>query len=767
MRTGNVENFICFRADSGKGGVIAEKIYDTLYNKYGRECYFSSAEERGYGRNYREEEIAALRTAERFIIILTDGFIENLGDGDEVLFELKYALGRSGMDIIAVADISFSWTEERKSILKRYFSAADSSRLIYLDYIKYIGVRDYALLTEKALLRAVGLENARNVTPNADELISKIVEAQKNDLVRMRRSGVVNMRLAEYSGEYAEPRLRVNGADCEGSFFDLVRGALEGDAETNIFVTGPSGSGKSTLTENAYMKAADYIRKKGLEIVPLYIGMNSAEDIPVSRRAALERVLDYTGLECAPDIAEAVAERYRFLIFYDALDEKSDALSVEDMCRAMASARDSDVRVFSCRTNFFKNLTSVPIDTHAEILPFDRETIASRCRRILSERHFDVEETEAVCRFAADFKPFGNALLLTFFLIFAGDNGFDDSLHTEADVMELIISNILRREKGKRKISLAVDEATEILKETAFITYRFRSAGRRPKYAELDRELKARFTGYDPADVRNTAETLLAVDEFGGVYRFTHEMFAEYLLALRFQDRLYGNEDVSEMTAAAFSPETNEFITSFFRERGAVVALERLIEAYRATDKTNYFSLLQILNHMHRTMEYGRIKTFARAELENCSDDVVKILLLHTLLAVGDEEDEEYYYECLKDERFAALNGGITLLYYGGAAGSRTLPYYDDGTLPWKAIFTGYKKHIELSGKVPHYRRVLRINMVTARNLIEKRGKCDPEIAEYYLSIADKIKNDPSPAGKKTAAAYDELVETIKKYCDV
>ena len=54
--------FICFSNNRGIGGLLAGKIYNTLVSYLSSEdVYFSSAENRPYGNNYRDEELLALK----------------------------------------------------------------------------------------------------------------------------------------------------------------------------------------------------------------------------------------------------------------------------------------------------------------------------------------------------------------------------------------------------------------------------------------------------------------------------------------------------------------------------------------------------------------------------------------------------------------------------------------------------------------------------------------------------------------------------------
>lgn len=158
--------YIAFRGDGKLGGVIADKCYDSIHNKCRKSCYFSSASDRKYGENYRKAEIAALETAEIFLLVLTPDIFSMIHDAnDEVGFELRTAIEKS-ITIKAIASEDFSWNDKQrnmlKSFLKKYFpEKADEllEDIVALDYVVYKGVRQYESV-EKKLLEMLSLKQS-------------------------------------------------------------------------------------------------------------------------------------------------------------------------------------------------------------------------------------------------------------------------------------------------------------------------------------------------------------------------------------------------------------------------------------------------------------------------------------------------------------------------------------------------------------------------------------------------------------------------------
>lgn len=161
--------YIAFRGDGKLGGVIAEKCYGSIHNKCRKSCYFSSASDRKYGENYRKAELAALETAEIFLLVLTpDIFLNICDEKDEVGFELRTAIKKS-IKIKAIASEDFYWDDRQrnrlKTFLKKYFPEKAVELLeefVALDYVVYKGVRQYESV-EKKLLEMLSLRKAYSV----------------------------------------------------------------------------------------------------------------------------------------------------------------------------------------------------------------------------------------------------------------------------------------------------------------------------------------------------------------------------------------------------------------------------------------------------------------------------------------------------------------------------------------------------------------------------------------------------------------------------
>lgn len=756
--------FICFRGDAGEGGVIAEKLYSTLHDVYGVPCFFSSATDRKYCGSYREDERIALQKASDFLIVLTEGFVDRLHRDDEILFELRTAFARKDLNLIAVADRSFAWTPERLKKLEEFFEPNDVDRLKFLDYIPYHGVRAYSLLTETCLIEAMGLRKKPARPASSADFVSALINAQKKGIQHFRRASTVNARLASLGDAfYVAPDLIVNGLPTDKSPDELLLTETAKSDASCWFVVGASGCGKSQLMQRAFLNLAEQSAKHP-GVLPLYLNLNNKKSFDCTKEGALKLVADHYELPYTDAIVGAVAANYRFIVLYDALDELGGTMSYDEIADRL-QAQSEDLFVFSCRSGFYKNLYRPAVDCLIEIKPLSEDKIESFCKRAalsltgkpLSDRTLRALKHQ---------KLFGNILFLTFHLLYTAEEDGVEPV-SEASSLRKITEGMIYREIEKKGYRISEERIRKILQEVAVHTFLQSATGRRKSYPEL---LSALLDAYPDVEVETVCaipELLIVKDDFGSGYRFAHEMFCEYLLAEHFSDALFDRSNrCADLLRYNFSNETNRLITLIMEERDPRAALHLLIELYDDIPKDDYYRLLQVLNHMHRTMQYRDIKAFAATRLAAAQNDaVLQMLLLHTLQVVGGEEDEERYYQYLKaDPENLALNAGITMLYYDRSVKNKTLPYYDNGRMSWYPVFVGYKKHISEARNVPHYYRVLRINCLTASYLIENRRSVEPEIAEFYHAQAARILGDDSAFGQKIAAEYRALLATVDRY---
>lgn len=164
------EYFICFRGDAGIGGLIAKNVYDTLSEIYGKKVFFSSAYDREKGHNYRDDEDAALRTASKFIIILTENFFDGIQDNDdEVRYELMRASSYNNMEFYVVAHCNRP-SKEKWRWLREIVNDKVYEKISRAEQVPYQGVNDYVRYCEPELCRRLLLDDkVREIARNGDK----------------------------------------------------------------------------------------------------------------------------------------------------------------------------------------------------------------------------------------------------------------------------------------------------------------------------------------------------------------------------------------------------------------------------------------------------------------------------------------------------------------------------------------------------------------------------------------------------------------------
>lgn len=765
------EYFICFRGDSRVGGVIGEKIFDTIFNKYNRQCFFSSNNERIHSSNYREDEISALKSITTFIMVFSNDFFEGIRDGDEVLFEISQVIDRKDIKLVAVAERDFAWTEDRKNIIKQFFSKEQFETIIHIDYIPYYGVRVYSSTTEKDLLMTLSLDKTKPIISNVAALVNEITCALEQDLEYYNSTSITNLQMKEMTKHtYIAPNIELNGIEYKIPLHKMLEEKLNQDGSYAYFVIGNSGCGKSTLLRETFSQLVEHKTKGGdVWYLPIYIHMNNISTLNCNRQNILKYILDKHNIKYNVETLESLLIQYKLVVIVDALDEKSGMLSLSDIASAINDREEKDIFVFSCRKNFYQNLKRLRINGVIEILPLQKNKIRDYCKLFFSIKNkLSEQNIEEICTYAAAQSCFSNILILTYFLMYADltIKSLSETALNDAIILDIVVKNIIEREIDNKDIDITYVRCYDILETIALQTYRKKGKGAKLDHSKMLQSIFKEFSEYDAGIILDIIDIFITANHFCGEYSFSHEIFMEYFIAKYFTDSVFnGSDNVCSLLDYTFSYGINTFITFMFQENGQEETMDELLGLYNRIEKTAYDKILALLNHMHRTAQYEAIKEFANKELTKSDDKVFKILFLHTLQVVGDSDDEELYYNNLvNDEEFARLNAGITLRYYNDSKYAIKTPYYDDGTLSWHLCFLAYKKHILLSEKIAHYFRIKRINFFTARCFIQARKQVDTEVAEFYNSIYEQVNRDTSLFGQKVMQEYLKLLETIKQF---
>lgn len=272
------EYFICFRGDAGKGGIIADKIYQTLDGVYDLPCFFSSAPEIVRCKDYREEERKALEEIDKFVVVLTVGFTNALKNpDDEVRYELITALNNPNVKLYAVAEFDFNWANEDLTTMSTVLGKENADRLQHIDYVKYFGgQKDYYDLTEKQLIKAIGLDGVtlelkRNRNASLISYLKSIIDSRKKHSGSY-LLGQINKELFPSLGEMGSNIALGDDTDHAQSLYKLASTNRTND----YLMLGDGGIGKTVLlltTCESFL---------GSGIPTLYVALHEIGDTPLS-----------------------------------------------------------------------------------------------------------------------------------------------------------------------------------------------------------------------------------------------------------------------------------------------------------------------------------------------------------------------------------------------------------------------------------------------------------------------------------------------------
>ena len=763
--------FICFSNNRGIGGLLAGKIYNTLVSYLSSEdVYFSSAENRPYGNNYRDEELLALKKSDYIIIVLTNELIDGLNSDSETLFEIKTALESPSLKIIPVAVADFEWNKKRVDKIVSYLNEEKAQYLSKLDYISFFGEREYNKVTAPEILKFLGIKPVPEVFRSLVEVKSQIVNTQNERLFWDDNNSVIANELLYFQQNlYVEPQKRINGELCSESILGKMRNSLINNNSMTWFILGEIGSGKTTIMRKLYLSIS---KETAENIVPIYIRSRELDSLQFEKEKLLKKHLMNLGLYFPGTTVNKILDCTKLCFYIDALDELA-CCDYNSITTALKQRSDNCIYIFSCRKNFFQHIQVNSVNCLVELIGFSNVQ-----KKEIIDKYFEIENRisknvqEKVKKVVLNNEIFNNVLFIAIWLILLKSQpSISISFPiNKYDMMERIMKGIFNRENNKSLNRISLEVFFKNLYKVATLLLRNKGSYEKVQINELQYELLKK--GGDELNL-DLIKGFLMIDPITSECSFAHEQFYEFLIAKLFIELLLQQkEEFIDLISSSFSIETNQLITERFRQSQKEEFLAKLKRAYMEIPSYNTRAKLHILNHMHRTELYPEIKEFVVERLRNKQekdmDDVNRILLLHSLVVSGDEEDEEFFYqELMKDTSFAQLNACITLSYYYESNNGDCFPKYDDGSLSWYPVFIGYQNHIKKRYMVPHYYKVLRINMFTAKTYICTRRQVDQDVSDYYLSIDDELKNDATLFGKKIYQEYIELCSIINKYKEI
>lgn len=752
----SINSFICFANNKGLGGMLAEKIHHSL-TPYCGKVFFSSADNRKYGTNYREEEVRALHDTQFFILVLTNELVDGMSKDAETLFEIRKALELS-LKIIPVAESLFTWNKKRIRRLTRLLGKSNAQYLSRLDYICFFGIREYEKITEPELYKTLGITIKKEPPKSLNELKTAILKAQESKLFSEDNTSIIGNELLYFQQSFfTEPRKKINGLPKNDSLTPEIIKSVKLDLNDTWFFLGEVGCGKTTLMRKSFLAVSNATIDEPCLL--LFLRAHEINTLCFRKETLLKDHLQTLGFHCSDDIVNALLQSYKLCFFIDALDELPQN-DYSEISKAL-NGRSSDCNYYcSCRKNIFQYLQIKEINVVAELLG-----VPDNQRLWIADRFFDAEKInnahfiEKAKEILINNEIFNNILLIVIYLLYLKERNQVFHPNNEYEIMERIMNWIVGRERDKHSINVDQDAFFRIMEKTAILFLKHRGFSGKIQYNELLFELfQEDEIEFDPSLLK----TFLTVDPVTNACFFAHQKFYEFLIAKCFINLLNTNEDISKLVCYSFSIETNHMITDVFLCGERHFFLQQLIKAYEATNPNDYRTKLHLLNHMHRTSLYPEIKEFVSRHYENSKNDLDKILLFHSLLVSGDKEDEDRYYtQLISDDQFALLNASVTLSYYYGTNEKESFPLSDDGSRPWYPVFVGYKNHLIKRFQVPHYYKVLRINFFTARTFIIIRKSVDKEIADFYLSIKNDLQKDNTEFGQKIYREYLNLCSII------
>ncbi len=759
------KSFICFTNNNGVGGLIADKIYDTLKTYINKEdIFFSSAYDRCYGDNYREKELLALKESQYFILVLTNELIDGLDKKSETLFEIKTALENTDtIKIIPVATKDFSWEKKRVRKIIKMLNEKDAQYLTKIDYVSFFGVREYEKITGPEILKAMG------ITPHSLELKSvvdiknKILNTQKEKMFISDNDSILGNELLYFQQNLnIEPRKKIDGMLSNDSINDKILNSFKNNNAATWFVLGEVGSGKTTFIRKIY---STFSQNTDDFIVPIFLHSNEVKSLNFDKEELFRKHLKNLGLSVSDSIMQHFLENTKICFFTDAIDEVF-AGDYSTISTALNQRSKNCFYIISCRKNIFQYLKIENVDHIVEILGLSNNQKLQIINQFFTLECISNDKLkETVKNAVITNEIFNNILFIVILFLLLKDQSTINFYMpiNRFDMLDKIILWTIYREKKKGLIDIDLEQIFNILYKVAFLFLKRKGLSEKILFNELQYELAKEEDIYLN---RSLLKLFISINPLTNECTFAHEQFYEFIIAKYFITLLAKqNSELTQLLSYGFSIETNQMITEQFVGSQNKTFFLQLKEAYFKVPSCNYRAKLHILNHMHRTLLYSDIKKFILDQLKDTSNEIDYILLFHSLVVAGDSDDENNYFNKLKrDPLFEQLNANITLSYYYDKGSVDSFPASDDGSKSWYPVFVGYKNHIKKRLLIPHYYRILRINMFTANTYIQTRKYVDEEIACFYMSLNEELKKDTSPFGQEIYKEYTELCSTIKKY---
>ncbi len=623
-------------------------------------------------------------------------------------------------------------------------------------------------------------------------IIQQLAEKQKSVLMDRHTSTALGRSLGDIfsEGYYIEtPHKIISGKNkmrsSESELWRQITSALS--EENSVLVYGEAGYGKTTILAKCFSeRVAQLEQNHGYEI-PLFLSL---------RNKGSEYCFDIDSF-ILDDMRELMSkEEYPYFslknlklqIYCDGFDELTELLTEKDINRIGKSSIFCYPLVLTCRQQFvtrylseysFSDKFGVQIQMEKWTIEIAKNYIRNFCEKSKKK----IEEKEQILSVIEANTELDelldSPLLVTMFLWYLENENSEISMNTISrdELFSSWMINLAKREVTK--ISTKSVESMLILKTWKFIAWNLyvsRVHNKKLRIEDMNDLVKKKNRKNEFFDITQCLDPLFECN--GEIISGTfHEQFMEFLVAGFLLDAcIKGREPYPDFLRMILRPEINRDFRGIWKDKTARdkkkvydAIYKQYMENIGKTSKEAIESRVHAAYHLCRLDSEKRDEFMNRAfEVEK--DISVRLSLYFGAIKMGNLDKEEEFYKLLAgDSEYSEANRGYHLAYYADSMQNDTMPYFDDGHSEWKGTLKAFERHFA-SDKVNHY-FLRRIDILTMRELIEKRGKNEPLDAIQLDSFKTRITSCKYASlsqyheyNEKITEEFERLQKTFEKY---